>query len=150
MTEVDNVCFLLALDERTRSRVEEEGRVRLTEKEAAALSMMKRTHVVLVIGSCLLVVRLAGSTLAMKDSSFSGGDPSELLKASMLVVPVGYWIGGVLEASGAGLSPKDLALHIGRVTFVRISSLMLGAFILNTFIPSGGGNQSFEPDGSWG
>ena len=124
--------------------------MRLTEKEAAALSMMKLTHVLLVIGSCLLAVRLAGSTLAMKDSSFSGGDPTSLLKASFLVVPVAYWLGGVLEASGAGLSPKDLALHIGRVTFVRIASLMLGAFIVNTFIPSGGGNQSFEPDGSLG
>jgi hypothetical protein len=37
MTEVDNVCYSFALGERAHARVEEAGRVELTQKEMDAL-----------------------------------------------------------------------------------------------------------------
>ena len=95
MCEVDNVCFELALDERTRSRVEEAGHVRLTDTEATALGRMKFTHVALIVASVLLVVRLSGSSLAMKESF--DGNPVALFSRALVVVPIAYWLGGVLE-----------------------------------------------------
>eukprot|EP01052_Picozoa_sp_SAG31_P071591 SAG31_NODE_30513_length_380_cov_0.722420_1_plen_58_part_10 len=51
MTEVDNVAYQLALSERVRSRVEEMGRVQLTDKEAAALARTKAVHIFFVVFS---------------------------------------------------------------------------------------------------
>ena len=66
MTEVDNICYSFALGERVHARVEEAGRVELTDREAAALMRMKAVHVLTVVTSCLAAVKMCGSSLSVR------------------------------------------------------------------------------------
>ena len=44
MTEIDNIFYFFVLPERVRARVEEAGRVELTDQEAAAMIRTKVVH----------------------------------------------------------------------------------------------------------
>jgi hypothetical protein len=142
MTEVDNVCYYFALAERVRTRVEEAGRVELTEKEAAMLVRTKAIHVCLVVASCMFAVKMAGSSMdnpfiAVDRSKFGTDEhyeqfsnmdrmkhgPGGRFTVAMLVLIMAFWVGAVAEIFCRGLTPKEIGIHIATVTGARILSL---------------------------
>lgn len=83
MTDIDNLVFQFGLAEKARSRVEDAGRVELSESDAMALAHTKIIH------SILLAVALLGGiwSAALGASTFA-----------ILFLPFpAFWIGGVLE-----------------------------------------------------
>ena len=60
LCDIDNIAFVLGLSERVRARVEDAGRVELSEVEAAALVRTKSVHVGLIV-CCLLVAVSVGT-----------------------------------------------------------------------------------------
>ena len=84
-SEIDNVAFAAALSERARRRVEEFGRVQLSDSEAAALSLSKLVHMCLVVLIVLVVVA------------------TEEFFAAFLAFPV-LFLGAVAEACGERVS----------------------------------------------
>ena len=143
MTEVDNICYSFALGERVHARVEEAGRVELTDREAAALMRMKAVHVVTVVTSCLAAVKMCGSSLSVR----AGGNVAQLVMLGMLLVPLGYWLGAVAEVYGSRLTGPEIAKHIGKALGLRLLSLIVCLMLaaLSSFKAGGGGgfgNQS--------
>ena len=58
LCDIDNIAFDLVLGERVRARVEDAGRVELTDLEATALARTKAVHVVLIVLGVLASVGL--------------------------------------------------------------------------------------------
>ena len=118
-SEIDNVAFAAALSERARRRVEEFGRVQLSDSEAAALSLSKLVHMCLVVLIVLVVVA------------------TEEFFAAFLAFPV-LFLGAVAEAlvAGggavkvcAGIVKSFVAMFGGLVCYFMLVSLAHSGFI---------------------
>jgi hypothetical protein len=88
----------VGLSERVRTRVEEFGRVKLRDTEAAALVRSKAVHVVVLVATVLTVV-------------WSGADSGRTTNglATFLIPFLAFWLAGVAEAvatPGAGAAEK--------------------------------------------
>ena len=140
MTEVDNLCFALAMPERIQSRVQDAARVTLTDGEARALSRIKAAHVGLVVLSCLLVVKVAGMSLSVK----LFGNPSAVFILSLTVIPMTYWLGAVLEAVGTGLTAAQFGCHAAKAMGARLLSFVATGILMVLMTPGGVGNQSAD------
>ena len=88
--EIDNLAFSIGLSERVRSRVEEAGRVELTDAEATGLARSKIVHVVLVVGAMLATVRVAASF---------GPQLGPVVMGAIIYFVL--WLGGLFEAKTA-------------------------------------------------
>lgn len=80
--DIDNIAFKFGLSERMRARVEEAGRVDLSDVEAFFLARTKIVHV-LLITVCLLAIIV--------------GHMYELLQLEGTTLLV-FWVGGIIEA----------------------------------------------------
>jgi hypothetical protein len=106
LADIDNLCFAVMLPERTRARIEEAGRVKLGDAEAAALARTKPIHTILILAYVLGCVSVGGQGA---DDGFHG----------VVVIqfsPVVFWVGGVAEAFGEGHRGAELCKAIGRTT----------------------------------
>eukprot|EP01048_Picozoa_sp_COSAG05_P020480 COSAG05_NODE_3488_length_2030_cov_3.309684_2_plen_211_part_00 len=61
LCEIDNLAYMFGFSERMRTRVEDAGRLELTEGEARALARTKPVHAALIMSSVLLCVILMTS-----------------------------------------------------------------------------------------
>ena len=61
----DNLCYLFGLGERLRARVEDAGRVELTDIEADAMGRSKEAHIVTIVGTVLIGVYLLPRTFRL-------------------------------------------------------------------------------------
>jgi hypothetical protein len=108
-----------------QARVEEAGRVDLTDKEAAALTRTKAVHVGLIVVSCLLAVKLAGASLAVRLFGYIQG-----LMVFGLALPVlSLWVAGVAEVFVEGWEPQAAARHCGRMTLTLFGALVAVGFM---------------------
>ena len=142
MTEIDNVCYAMGLGERARARVEQVGRVELSETELANLVRSKAVHIGLIVLSCLAAVKLAGSS---HDARRGGGNPLNLLILGLALPFLSYWIGAAVEvlSEGGCSSPKDAVLGLVRVTGERLLSFVgIGMIILMSTFGTGGGSMT--------
>eukprot|EP01046_Picozoa_sp_COSAG06_P013605 COSAG06_NODE_827_length_12062_cov_46.356182_3_plen_147_part_00 len=114
-----NVFYQFVLPERVRARIEEVGRVELSDKEANAIVKTKLIHVVMIVLGCLSAVRLAGW------SADNRSQVSLLFYLSMFLLIGLFWIAGILEAFGEGLSKQDIWRHVATTSAVRLLSLCL-------------------------
>lgn len=101
MMEVDQVAFRLGLSERIRVRVENVGRVKLSDEEAVALVKTKTVHVtaiVVAVNLALFVARLsAGGAAAI----------------GIFVLPnLGFFVASCAEAFEPGSSASEIAQTI--------------------------------------
>ena len=119
--ELDNVLFAVGLPERVRARVETEGRVELTDEEAAKFAISKPVHVLLVMMYLLCAVQAVSKL-------FSVVGTMVLLLATGLFGPQSVFLcGAVIEACGPrGGGLLGVAKAIG--------SWVLGAIISMAFI----------------
>ena len=112
--ELDNVLFAVGLPERVRARVETEGRVELTDEEAAKFAISKPVRVLLVM-MYLLCAAQAVSKLVL------------LLATGLFGPQSAFLCGAVIEACGPrGGGLLGVAKAIG--------SWVLGAIISMAFI----------------
>ena len=89
--EIDNLAFSIGLSERVRSRVEEAGRVELTDDEATNLARSKVVHVVLIVAAMLVTVRVGAPLGPTWGPLVMGG-----------IIYLVLWLGGLIEATMAG------------------------------------------------
>ena len=94
LMDLDNEMFYFALGEKTRTRIEDAGRVRLAESEHKMLLQSKVVHVCLVAATVIGTVYLLGNNIV---SGLSNG-PSWYTFGTSLLLPFGaFWLGGVTE-----------------------------------------------------
>ena len=93
LCDIDNIAFRMALGERVRARVEDAGRVVLTDAEASALARTKAVHVVLLVLSVLVATLQDGLALGL--------------------VFVAFMLGGVAEAFVPGAGVAETAKGVG-------------------------------------
>jgi hypothetical protein len=115
--QIDNVAYTVGLSERVRTRVEEFGRVKLRDTEAAALVRSKAVHVVLLVAAVPTAVWSASGSLIV-----------------VLCTPfLTCWLGGVAEAvtapgTAAGEKMKGAGMATGAA--VLGSGCFLGMVIV--------------------
>jgi hypothetical protein len=102
--QIDNIVYFIGLSERVRSRIEDAGRVRLTDAEVVALVRMKVVHV------GFFVLTILGSVWAVR--AFG--------KIGWQFLPIaGPALGGLAEAfvvpgATAGVIAKRVATHAAK------------------------------------
>ena len=69
----DNLCYLFGLGERLRARVEDAGRVELTDIEANAMGRSKEAHIVTIVSTVLIGVYLLRRIFRLTIDKFSIG-----------------------------------------------------------------------------
>ena len=114
LCEVDNAAYAFLLAERTRMRVEQRARIKLSDEEAAELSTTKSVHMCSIIFGIILAVALAGYTSL---------DP---FGWAIFVSYVAFWVGGFCER-GSSL-PKTAAVNMayasaGLVCFLGVTGI---------------------------
>ena len=124
-----------------RARVEEAGRVELTTRETEALIRMKLVHVAVIVATCLVAVRLAGSSL----SANIGNNPAILFVIAVTLVPLGYMFASIAEAYGSGWSNGEVGKHCCKMLALRLlSGLVMMVMGGLSAMGSGGGNMFAE------
>jgi hypothetical protein len=113
LCEVDNAAYLFLLGERTRMRVEQRARIKLTDEEAATLARSKFVYMCNITVCIIVAVALAGYVRA--DPFFWA------ISASY----VAFMFGGIFDD---GLSPTKLAANLGHtvlgmVLFMGVTGL---------------------------
>eukprot|EP01046_Picozoa_sp_COSAG06_P056510 COSAG06_NODE_10712_length_1630_cov_112.784455_1_plen_187_part_00 len=103
MCEIDNVAFVIALGEKVRSRVEEAGRVHLSDGEASALIWTKVVHVVLLVLAVTVAV---------------------LFQRPWFTVVLAFLLGGLVESFVQRVSVAETAMRVAKV---------LGAWLTGVF-----------------
>ena len=111
LADLDNIVFELGLSERWRSRMEEAGRVELTEAEARGLARTKVSHALLLTIFIPMTVLVWGQ----------GTTPSTFYGFGVSYLP--YFFGGVMECFG-GLSEGSAA----RRGLQTVGAWLLGVF----------------------
>ena len=117
MPQIDNAAYAVGLSERVRTRVEEFGRVKLRDTEAAALVRSKAVHVVVLVATVLTVV-WSGNYLVCLFAPF-----------------LAFWLGGVAEAvttPSAGAAEKIKG--VGKAT--GAAALGVVCFMVTFYIKS--------------
>eukprot|EP01043_Picozoa_sp_COSAG02_P012921 COSAG02_NODE_509_length_20882_cov_71.811914_7_plen_101_part_00 len=79
----------------------------------------KLIHVVMIVLGCLSAVRLAGWSVDYRSQV------PLLFYLSMFLLIGLFWIAGILEAFGEGLSKQDIWKHVATTSAVRLLSLCL-------------------------
>jgi hypothetical protein len=92
LCDIDNIAFDLALGERVRARVEDAGRVELTDAEASALARTKAVHGALLVLSVLVAVS--------QDATY--------------LVFLAFMLGGLVEAFVPGAGAAETAKRVGK------------------------------------
>jgi hypothetical protein len=100
MCEVDNITYSLFLSERVRSRVEDAGRVELSDAEVAALVRTKVVHLV------FLVVAVMASTLCAPLFGLDG------TAARFLILAV--FAANIGQAFQPGATPAEVGIQVGK------------------------------------
>eukprot|EP01051_Picozoa_sp_SAG22_P001203 SAG22_NODE_45_length_24718_cov_12.462448_6_plen_131_part_00 len=98
--EFDNFAYQIGLDEQVRSRVEERGRVQLTEDQTAALARSKTMHMVLLSSSVFFGLRLMNS------------GTRSLYNPGVGLPFVSLYLAAAVEAVLRGTTPKEKALEL--------------------------------------
>lgn len=106
LCEIDNIMLMNGLGEHARKRVEESGRVDFVANEAEMLMLTKAVHFSLIVVFVPAAVRSQDALIVL------------------LLPPLAFWLGGVMEAVGAGGSGAAIGKGIGLVTV----SCLLGLF----------------------
>lgn len=110
-SEIDNAAYSIALSERVRRRVEQNGRIDLSDGEAAELARIKTVHASLIAVTMVLSILTAN------------GDATFYL--AFLV----FWLGGVAEAVGPGGPAGVIGKRVGKVT----GACVFGTFTFGVF-----------------
>ena len=108
LCEIDNVAYRLALGERIRSRVENVGRIKLSDDQAAALVWTKHFHLPAVVVFVLTAVVVAHPVAPL---------------FGLLV----FWLGGVAEAFAQTSSAVEICKRVGRASV----AFSLGVLMFN-------------------
>jgi hypothetical protein len=134
----------MGLGERVRARVEDAGRVILSDGEAQALVHTKVAHITLVVVSCLAAVVLSGAS-----QSNHVGNAFGLFFIGMALPAVAFFVGAALEGFWDGdKSAAQLCVHIAKCFGARmLSFIMLVVFILILTVGSGSSGKDAEADG---
>ena len=85
LCEVDNAAYWFLLGEKTRMRVEQRARVKLTDEEAARLSQSKFVHMCSITLCIIMAVVLAGYV------------PADPFDWAYLLSYFAFWIGGFCD-----------------------------------------------------
>lgn len=126
MCEVDNICYNVGLGERVRARVEEAGRVELTDKEATSLMRSKVFHASVIMLMIVFQVWVAGNALTYTKAAS---------QASALLLPrLVFWIGAVFEAAELKQGAPQTLRRVGEATGAMILGFI--AFLI-LFISTG-------------
>ena len=108
LLEIDNIAFAMGMSERMRRKVEDVGRVTLTDDDAVALVQTKTLYIILVV-----IIVLAGVSARWRSGS------AHLVYSFLL-----FWIGGVVEAFLSGTTVADKAKGAGLATGAAILGLI--------------------------
>ena len=84
---------------------------------------MKAVHVFVVVVACMAAVKFAGDSLSYANETGSG-KPVRFAQG-MALIPMGYFVGGVLSVYGEGLSLMEVLSHTGKVCGVRLLSFVV-------------------------
>jgi hypothetical protein len=105
MCDTDDVCYATGMNEKVRARMEQAGRVTITEAHAVALFRTKIVHIGLVVVFCLWRVHLAGGAwqtvkqdLGPDDQKFGGKGSMQFAARVGLLPGLSFWLGGTCEA----------------------------------------------------
>jgi hypothetical protein len=109
--EIDNITYTLFLSERVRSRVEDVGRVELTETEAVALVRTKVVHLVCV------VVAVMSAVVSAPHWGAQGTVAAALPFLAFLAA-------NIVQAFIRGATGAEIGIHIGK---------SIGSFFLSLF-----------------
>lgn len=101
LLECDNITFDAALNERLRSRVETEGLVELSDKQADTLARTKPIHIVLIMAEVLGAVA-------------TGGVTGEFKAATIFGTYLAFLLAGAAEAFGEWRSGVEVCKEIGK------------------------------------
>lgn len=122
--EVDNALFTFGMAERVRARVEANGRVQLSDEEAAMFARTKPLHV------CLVVVYLVGSAVAVS-KLFGSAGTSVLIFATFAFGPhAPFWVGTLAEV-GWGPRMDYMAMAAATISWI-LGSILTLAFVYVT------------------
>eukprot|EP01046_Picozoa_sp_COSAG06_P014958 COSAG06_NODE_943_length_11375_cov_11.840635_8_plen_128_part_00 len=106
MMEIDQIAFAFGLAERVRARVEDVGRVTLSDKEAIALVKTKTVHVTLIV-----IAVNSAVLLARYSNRFSDGGGWAVL-GTMLFPNLAFFLASCAEAFAPGASTSEIAKGI--------------------------------------
>jgi hypothetical protein len=113
LTEIDNAAYSVGMSERVHTRIEQFGRVKMTDSEAVALALSKEVHVVSVVAGVLVAVWVAD------------------LGMSMFCAFIVFWLGGVAEAlTLPGGGGAEMAMGAAKTTGASVLGFA-GFFVLN-------------------
>ena len=122
LCEVDNAMYMVALNERVRARVEDAGRVELTDEDVALLTRTKTSHLVTIVACNLVAV-----------ASKVSGVP---LLAQIIAGVVDAFQLGPSHSTGAKLKLAARTVGEGLLGIVAAFLLVVPAFILDSILAS--------------
>lgn len=132
---MDNAFYALALGERTKVRVEENGRVVLTETERKSLRNTKLIFLVTVVTLILRVVShgLSGEwNDACGNVGFAGTGLCHFMLSPFFWIFQYFWAAGIIEVllDGATVGkPKEKAIDCAKVTCAAFWGQILWFFL---------------------
>lgn len=109
--EVDNITYAMFLSERVRSRVEDAGRVVLTDTEAVALVRTKEMHLVLLV--IAVIASVASAPHAGNQGTKVAGFPI-----------FAFLVANVAQGIKPGVTATEFGHHVAR---------SIGGFFLSLF-----------------
>eukprot|EP01047_Picozoa_sp_COSAG01_P052335 COSAG01_NODE_5495_length_4226_cov_3.635328_2_plen_588_part_00 len=132
LVEIDNSAYAFLLGERTRTKVERECRVRLTNLEAGALSQSKTIYSVAVVISVVGAIAYAGRSPGGRTGGGEGiAGPTIFL--CFFCFGLGAFIDTVVLGDPAQRNAKSLALQTVRITVTSL--LGLGWYAISAVVP---------------
>jgi hypothetical protein len=108
--QIDNAAYVVGLSERVRTRVEEFGRVKLQDTEAAALVWSKAVHMALLV-------------VVVPAAVWSGTYISWLV---VFIPFLAFWLGGVAEAVATpSAGAAEMVKGVGKATGAAVLGLVV-------------------------
>ena len=122
MCEIDNLCYHYGLPERTRSRVEDAGRVDLDDAEAEGMARSKDGHIFTIVGTVLAAVWWAGK--AWPDSEEGDGyhrAPTAQMATAFVLPVIGLVLVGIFEAAEPKLEHRNKMFGMHKFTLSHVN-----------------------------